>query len=482
MSQSKQKKQLIAAIYILEPERDKLDLVIPVPIKTLLYCTVRGIAAGMNTEESVVYDEVKTVKEQAGYYELNKNTSYVGKQTPSIMVEARRGVAKPNKKTSCVAWSMVLAAMTVFLALVSGLGVELFKVKSSVQQITTLQQTMDEVISQLSNLEDSMQQLNSSFSLLFQQTENRLFELNISQNENAYSNNHLSQVLKNNVSVLQDKDRALLSVLESAVGQYSFYHPALSCADLPPSSPSGYYWVRDSNGSAVSVYCDMTRSCGGVTGGWTRVAQLDMTNNDHQCPSGLKQKVYSNYDIRTCVRNVSQGGCSSVQLSRDNVNYTAVCGKIVAYQYGDPEAFAPYHPNQSLVDVDGIILTHGDMRQHIWTFAVSGSDYLYTNELCPCTHGFSTTSGPAPYVGNDYFCESGNQRNATELIFFGDNPLWDGAGCGPKSSECCSFNTPPWFYKQLPQPTTDDIEMRVCRSGASTDEDIAIQKIEILVQ
>ena len=43
-----------------------------------------------------------------------------------------------------------------------------------------------------------------------------------------------------------------------------------------------------SNGSAVHVYCsDMTLSCGGVTGGWMRVAELNMTDTSQQCPSGL---------------------------------------------------------------------------------------------------------------------------------------------------------------------------------------------------
>jgi hypothetical protein len=40
-------------------------------------------------------------------------------------------------------------------------------------------------------------------------------------------------------------------------------------------------------------------------------------------------------------------------------------------------------------------------------------------------------------------------------------PLWDGEGYRAGSA-CCTFNTPPWFYKQLPQPTTDDIKIRVC--------------------
>ncbi len=35
-------------------------------------------------------------------------------------------------------------------------------------------------------------------------------------------------------------------------------------------------------------------------------------------------------------------------------------------------------------------------------------------------------------------------------IFYNEDPLWDGAGCGPLNT----FNNPPWFYKELPEPTT----------------------------
>ena len=88
---------------------------------------------------------------------------------------------------------------------------------------------------------------------------------------------------------------------------------------------------------------------------------------------------------------------------------------------------------------------------------------------------------PTPqFVGNDHFCDTGAVTVPT-TEFFDDDPLWDGAGCGPQST-CCSFNSPPWFYKQLPQTTTDDIEMRVCRDETRFNEDIAIEIIELYVQ
>ena len=68
--------------------------------------------------------------------------------------------------------------------------------------------------------------------------------------------------------------------------------PAVSCSALPTSCRSGYYWIRTSNGSAVQVYCDMDRVCGcNGTGGWTRIAYLNMTNPNQQCPQAWSRPV-----------------------------------------------------------------------------------------------------------------------------------------------------------------------------------------------
>ena len=72
-------------------------------------------------------------------------------------------------------------------------------------------------------------------------------------------------------------------------------YPATSCLGIIysiPYTPSGHYWVRAGNGSAVRVYCDMTRSCGGVTGGWIRVASLDFSNSCTPCPMEWSSRVH----------------------------------------------------------------------------------------------------------------------------------------------------------------------------------------------
>ena len=253
--------------------------------------------------------------------------------------------------------------------------------------------------------------------------------------------------------------------------------PAPSCASLPPSSPSGYYWV---SGSAVPVYCDMTRSCGNVTGGWMRVADLDMTDSSQQCPSGLRHRTYD--DIRTCVRSLDLAGCSSVTLPTSNIHYSRVCGRITAYQFGSTNAFE--EDNIDSAYVDGVSLTHGNPRHHIWTFAAAldKEASVLGPFYCPCIDT-SHFNAPPAFVEEDYFCDSGQQEHmeSQSPLLYSADPLWDGAGCGSVNT-CCTFNTPPWFYKQLPDPTTDDIEMRVCRDEGNGSEDIAIQVVEIYVQ
>ena len=131
----------------------------------------------------------------------------------------------------------------------------------------------------------------------------------------------------------------------SSSRHFQFY-PAASCAALPPSSPSGYYWVRASNGSAVRVYCDMTTSCG--DGGWMRVASLDFSNASTSCPSGLQERVDSG--ICTCGIESSGTACPSVMLSTSGVEYTKVCGKILAYQFSSPNGFDTHSGSD---DIDG---------------------------------------------------------------------------------------------------------------------------------
>ena len=245
-------------------------------------------------------------------------------------------------------------------------------------------------------------------------------------------------------------------VFKLLIPGYNPSHPATSCKeifDLGLRSPSGLYWIRGTDSAAKHIYCDMERSCNGVAGGWMRVASIVMTDTSSTCPSGLGTLTSPR---RLCAMNIDGPGCSSAVLPVQGVQYSRVCGKIIGYQQGAPDAFRPYiSGEQRTIDsyyVDGISLTHRTSpRKHIWTFvAALHEDNPEPSSVCPCTN---TRNSPPPavpdFIGHDYFCDTGSE-NHFQNIFYGDDPLWDGAGCG-QFSTCCSWNSPPWFLKNISQ-------------------------------
>ena len=216
----------------------------------------------------------------------------------------------------------------------------------------------------------------------------------------------------------------------------------------------------------------------------------DQHCGSHQCPSGTRLR--TDLSKRLCGNNLNGRGCSSTILNVHGIEYTQVCGKIIAYQDASPDAFSPSRSNANLDSnyVDGISLTHGtNPRKHIWTFAAALDEVgtTFSRNNCPCTnvHQAASATQPPAFVGNDYFCDTGSTHRWSH-IFYPDDPLWDGKGCGPANT-CCTLNSPPWFRKQLSSSTTDNIEMRMCRDRGATpsnnrpNEDTPVEILEIYI-
>ena len=312
-------------------------------------------------ESEATYAEVSSPPMAKESFDIEENKCY-----GSLKVAPQKNAAASDGNKTALVVTIVLVVMLILAvtACCIAFALEISELKSetasslnsSVGMLSQQLLQLSENVSakqdhSLSNIANKLENdLNSSIDLLSQQLlqmDNRTQQLNISINQ---------QVNDLQIQTLQIRDGLQRS------GQYPTF-PAPSCAALFPSFPSGYYWVRASNGSAVRVYCDMTRSCGGVTGGWTKVTELDMTNSSHQCPSGLRQRTDSN--IRTCVNPSSSGGCSSDIVSTVNIGYSRVCGKVIAYQCNFTDAFL--HRTNSAISsayVDGVSLTHGDPREH----------------------------------------------------------------------------------------------------------------------
>ena len=406
-------------------------------------------------DDGGVYDEVGQVAK--GSFEVTENSCY-GVTKTRVTGAIKGGESASTKKVVVMLFIFVIAVLLCTISACVAFTVKIFELQS---EITTLKtQRVSALEFKVDILQEQTAHNYSDIEATFQQVYHNLSK--------KYSS------LQIDLDMLQEESIQNFSLLESLLRNgLSPSTSAISCAALHPSSLSGYYWVRASNGSAVRVYCDMTRSCGGVTGGWMRVADLDMTSSSHQCPRGFQQR--TDAGRRTCIPVISIG-CSSVNFSAAE-GYSRVCGKIIGYQVGVLNTFGYRNPTIDSY-IDGVSLTHGQPRQHIWSFAAGldevGSLPQYN---CPCTN--SGTAIPPPFVGTDYFCDTGSKQRYQLSVFYNEDPLWDGAGCGPLNT-CCSFNNPPWFHKLLPQPTTDDIEMRACKDYHQ--EDVAIETIELLVQ
>ena len=188
--------------------------------------------------------------------------------------------------------------------------------------------------------------------------------------------------------------------------------------------------------------------CGGP--GWRRAAYLNMSDTTQTCPQAWELIATPR---RSCARPSNAGflSCYSAMFPTQGIQYSQVCGRVIGYQVGPPQAF--FESKGRTVNVryvDGVSLTYGSPRQHIWTFANALDEAGVHDDTSRCICTDSSRPNPPPsFVGNDYFCETGvPPGRGWNFTFYADDPLWDGQGCGPTST-CCTFNNPPWFCKQL---------------------------------
>ena len=240
--------------------------------------------------------------------------------------------------------------------------------------------------------------------------------------------------------------------------------------------------------SHVTEVVDRLRNvpqCG--EGVWYRVAYLDMRDPSQECPSNWLEITTP---VRTCGRPEKAGGpsCPAEYFSSGGSRYNRVCRRAVGYQDGSSDVFvASRFPINSVDDsyVDGLVVTHGMPRTHIWTFAAGASDASITDypTNCPCANpAASDRVLPPSFVGDNYFCESGNPGEGLLMCaqFFANDSLWDGRQC---EGECCSNGkSPPWFMVNLTNPTMDDIEVRICGDEGTDNEDTPTQLLEIYIQ
>ena len=112
--------------------------------------------------------------------------------------------------------------------------------------------------------------------------------------------------------------------------------------------------------------------CG--VGLWSQIAYLNMTDPLQQCPSAAAWRENITQGVRVCRRpSSSHNMCHGTFYSSGGRTYTKVCGRVIGYQVGHTDAF---HSSNSINEsyVEGVSITHGSPRSHIWTFAAGISE------------------------------------------------------------------------------------------------------------
>ena len=257
-----------------------------------------------------------------------------------------------------------------------------------------------------------------------------------------------------------------------------------SCEDIYNNNPetgdkSGYYRIN----SDQWIYCNMTAiaadfipTCAGVGGGWRRIANVDITTGG-DCPSGWSKETHSS--VSYCRTLNEDNICSSANFSTNGHGYQKVCGRARGYQLGHTAAFLSYYNGGSLdtMYMNGLSITYSsNPRKHIWSFTAGVSDNLTSYRgNCPCV-AFT----PPPFVGGDYYCESGTANISQNGEYYFDDPLWDGLDCA--GNTCCDDSTQPWFYRDLNDTITSDLEMRLCNPSRDGRKGVLIVQLEVYIQ
>ena len=212
------------------------------------------------------------------------------------------------------------------------------------------------------------------------------------------------------VGLAHDKTCATLGLLAS--------NPASSCNEIyqhniASRGNNGHYWINTTQG-LHEVKCKMGLQCGGVEGGWMQVVDVNMAH-DSSCPGAWRMITSPK---KLCVGGVN-AGCDSALFHTRGVKFQHICGQTKAYQKGYPEAFSEKGIDD--IYVDGISITLGSPRQHIWTYATAAHEL----QLCPCD--IRGSRQPPGFVRNNYYCESGSNSSVTandEILYLSD-PLWE---------------------------------------------------------
>ena len=216
-----------------------------------------------------------------------------------------------------------------------------------------------------------------------------------------------------------------------------------------------------------------------------------MTVAGQSCPDALQ--LHTSNSLQLCGKKTARS-CDSIKINVGGKSYQQVQGTVKAYQYGTTDGFlrwaagGPIGGSDDIESpyVDGISITHGQSpRKHVWTYAVGWRQFNAVRDPDPNQHrdlGSCPSTGyaqPQPdFVGDNYFCSSANPGPDHSYKLFTSPPLWSNI-----RGNCLNCDDNDLFFSvNLPEPTTDDLEIRVCADEPPGNEDIRIESMHLYIR
>ena len=207
------------------------------------------------------------------------------------------------------------------------------------------------------------------------------------------------------------------------------------------------------------------QECGTYSSSWREIAYIDTTvisTANDQCQQYGLRPVNRDRNQVACGKPL-ESGCFNHTIGI-NGKYSHVCGRVRGYKLKQVLGFKPEvdHDGINSHYADGVLITRGNPRQHLWTYAAGTSG-------CPCINPGARPPYTPRVTGANYACES----TRTDW----DQPLWD----RPKhtvADDNCKSHVNGWFYQNV-EETEESIEVRWC--GPEKD-DIVTDKLQIWVQ
>lgn len=226
----------------------------------------------------------------------------------------------------------------------------------------------------------------------------------------------------------------------------------------------------------MNAFLVVIPECG--DGLWRSIADIDVSGNDTSCPSGWE---FANTPRIGCTKPDNDvGGCALASFSTAGVEYDQVCGRVTGRTADTPNGFRPTNNNNdNLVDgitlVDGLTVTYSSPIRHIWTFSAHFNPSM-DRFSCPCNPNVNNINMLAVNFANgSYFCDYSRPNE--------NRPLWTG-DCGDLMTtvpECCNPNGPPYFSATLDEPTTENVDVRIC-TNVNSPESVYVESMELFIQ